>query len=129
MPAPSAPASMNSARFAAPTPPVTTMRAEAGRTARIALMNFGAMASPGKIFRQSAPASSAAKASDGVNTPGQEIIPSRLVARTTSALKFGETTIRPPASAVRCTCSGVSTVPAPIRQVSPWASASWRMVS
>ena len=62
-------------------------------------------------------------------TPGQLAMPAALVAMMTRASQLGDTISRPPASATRPTSSGVSTVPAPISAMSPWASAMRRMLA
>ncbi len=85
-----------------------------GRTARIADTPDGPSTLAGKNFSADAPAAIAWNASVGVKTPGIVTMPCAAARRSTDASTLGETRSRPPASARRSTCSGVSTVPAPM---------------
>ena len=94
-------------------PPTGNRRVPAGSTARIALMTRGPTSSAGNIFRASAPADSAAKASVGVAIPGRLTNPAALAARITAVSACGMTTRSAPISFSRATCSTARTVPAP----------------
>ena len=71
---------------------------------------------------------SAAKASVGVATPGDKYRPAALAARSTLASLWGMTITWPPAALTCSTCSGVNTVPAPIRQSAGKLSRRMRML-
>ncbi|MCY1371028.1 hypothetical protein D9M69_581550 [compost metagenome] len=109
-------------------PPTGTMAMGGVSTARQALRPTGPRASAGNILSTSAPAASAAKASVGVATPGAQARPAALAARITAGSPCGITTSCPPASAILAQDSGLSTVPAPIRQSAGRASRIARML-
>src|SRR6266567_5825063 len=129
VPNPFAPAVQYAAMLSGRTPPTANTSASLGRTARHALSAAGGSCSAGNILSPSAPASSAAKASVGVATPGTHASPARLASRTTAPSACGMTISRPPASATRATAAGLSTVPAPVRQRSPKISARSEMLA
>ena len=128
-PKPLALADIQVAKFSGATPPTAYTCVPTGSTARKARSPSVPRTEHGNILSPSAPALSAAKHSDGVSTPGQDASPRAFVARTTSASKFGETTILPPASATARTSSLVRTVPAPIVACSPNLSTRRAMLS
>src|SRR5579872_7452458 len=90
------------------------MGTSVGITARQAFRMAGWIISAGNALRASAPASSAAKASVGVATPGSAIRPRALAALTIATSACGMTMRSPPASATAATSLSVLTVPAPI---------------
>src|SRR5471032_196173 len=115
-PKPLTPASINTCMLSGVIPPTGAKMVPAGNTASQAFTTAGPICSAGNIFSTSAPSANAAKASVGVATPGDKNNPAAFAARNTLGSLWGMTITWPPAAFTSSTCSGVSTVPAPIRQ-------------
>ena len=100
-------------------PPTTSSGTSLGSTARCPFTTAGEAPSAGNSFSPVAPARSASNASEGVKKPGRETRPAAAVASMTGGKVLGETMTRPPTSRALATSSAVSTVPAPIKALSP----------